>query len=145
MDVCKRIGCNEPITGRQVFCSDKCRKSHKRKSDIIPTKSDICPDKPNSDTQVGQGSFARSSKAFGVLCDMNKQAGVLAHDVPDGDPIDLLEYATRTNPELLNHGPYMTSAGLDKAGLKANRVPIPGDYDYEGVCVKTEQGWRVAA
>lgn len=42
-------------------------------------------------------------------------------------------YHPRTNPERLNWGPRMTRAELDEAGLKANRVPIPGDWDYVGV------------
>ncbi len=49
-------------------------------------------------------------------------------------------YATRTNPDRLNWGKSMTGDQLEQAGLKANRVPIPGDWDYEGVCVKTEAG-----
>ena len=39
----------------------------------------------------------------------------------------------RTNPDLLNWGDPMTSAELHDAGLRANRVPIPGDWDYNGV------------
>ncbi len=42
------------------------------------------------------------------------------------------EYAKRAIPELLNWGPWMIMAALEQAGLKANRVPIPGDWDYEG-------------
>ncbi len=44
-------------------------------------------------------------------------------------------YVTRTNPDRLNWGPWMNSDALNEAGLKANRVPIPGDWDYEGVAV----------
>ena len=43
--------------------------------------------------------------------------------------------ARRTNPDSLNWGPHMTSDQLHEAGLKANRVPIPGDWDYVGVAV----------
>lgn len=39
----------------------------------------------------------------------------------------------RTNPDVLNWGQHMTSDQLHDAGLKANRVPIPGDWDYQGV------------
>lgn len=42
-------------------------------------------------------------------------------------------YATRAHPELLNWGEWMNSTDLEQAGLKANRVTIPGDWDYEGV------------
>jgi len=40
------------------------------------------------------------------------------------------QYAPRTNPDLLNWGERMTFNELNKAGLKGNRVAIPGDWDY---------------
>ena len=43
-------------------------------------------------------------------------------------------YHPRTHPERLNWGEHMTGAQLEDAGLVANRVSIPGDYDYVGVC-----------
>lgn len=45
------------------------------------------------------------------------------------------QYATRTMPDKINWGPWMNSQQLERAGLKANRVPIPGDWDYEGEAV----------
>ncbi len=44
-------------------------------------------------------------------------------------------YITRREPEKLNWGPWMDMAGLEQAGLKANRVAIPGDWDYEGAAI----------
>ncbi len=46
---------------------------------------------------------------------------------------NLDKYITRREPKLLNWGPWMDSQQLAEAGLKANRVPIPGDWDYVGV------------
>jgi hypothetical protein len=46
------------------------------------------------------------------------------------------DYAARTNAVLLNWGEPMTAHDLERAGLKANRVPIPGDWDYHGVVMK---------
>lgn len=37
----------------------------------------------------------------------------------------------------INYGPYMTANQLAAAGLKANRVCVPGDEDYDGVCAPT--------
>ena len=53
-------------------------------------------------------------------------------------------YATRTNPDQLNYGEPLTKAGLAKARLRANRVPIPGDYDYKGVCQQISGAWAIA-
>lgn len=46
------------------------------------------------------------------------------------------DYANRTKPELLNWGKWMSAPDLAKAGLSANRVTIPGDWDYAGVGAK---------
>ena len=54
------------------------------------------------------------------------QAHYLAH--PD-------LYITRREPDKLNWGPWLDVAGLEQAGLKANRVAIPGDWDYEGTAI----------
>ncbi len=42
-------------------------------------------------------------------------------------------YIPRREPDKLNWGPWMDVAGLEQAGLKANRAAIPGDWDYVGV------------
>lgn len=40
---------------------------------------------------------------------------------------------TRAHPEMLNWGAFMSGMELQQAGYMANRVSIPGDWDYEGV------------
>jgi len=52
---------------------------------------------------------------------------------------------TRTNPSTLNTGKPMAAHQLKQAGLKANRVPIPGDWDYKGVCEQVGGVWMVGA
>ncbi len=44
-------------------------------------------------------------------------------------------YVERAFPDKLNWGPWLDVAGLEQAGLKANRVAIPGDWDYEGTAI----------
>ena len=139
---CKQ--CNKELTGRQtLFCSDRCRKQYDRNAD----KSD----KVMAIVERGQEN---ADKPIKVAIDAE---GGAVMTMPDGDSIcvhPIIQpgslrhyevhpsmYATRTNPDLLNWGQHMNSDELKQAGLKANRVPIPGDYDYVGCCVKTEQGW----
>lgn len=43
------------------------------------------------------------------------------------------KYAHRVQAVALNWGPWMNSQQLTEAGLVANRMPMPGDWDYEGV------------
>ncbi len=104
--------CDNELTGRQRnHCSDRCRKALSRTN-----KSDIS----KSDTKVGQArsgvrTFPTHIKHLEFYLDN-----------PD-------KFATRTNPEKLNWGPYMTAEQLAESGFKANRVSIPGDWDYEKV------------
>ena len=107
--------CDAELTGRQkVHCSDRCRKALSRTN-----KSDIS----NSDTEVGQ-----------ITAEELVQIEAVAMPGTLGDYYARpSQYAQRTNPDKLNWGPYMTTEQLADAGLKANRVSIPGDWDYEKV------------
>lgn len=88
MKVCKRDGCNNEVSNKATWCSDKCRKAASR------TKT---PDK----TEVGQ-----------------------------------VKSDTVTEP-------YLTADQLAEAGLDYNRVPVPGDPDYTGVCKQVDGKWTV--
>ncbi len=118
MDKVKPCGnklCSASVIGRQRFCSDRCRKAASR------TNSDtINSDKANSD-KVGQAAS---------LCVQAMVAGPGSYEHYIASPD---KYAQRTNPDKINFGPVMSAAELVHAGLKANRVPIPGDWDYVGV------------
>ena len=41
------------------------------------------------------------------------------------------DYIPRLEPDKLNWGQWMTVSELERDGLKANRVTMPGDWDYE--------------
>ncbi len=100
--------CDNELTGRQKnHCSDRCRKALSRTS-----KSDI----PNPDTKVGQTRTGTHPATHAEHLEFY-------YANPD-------RYATRTNPDKLNWGPLMTMDQLEQAGLKANRVSIPGDWDF---------------
>lgn len=43
-------------------------------------------------------------------------------------------YHPRTHPECLNWEGWMDAGELKANGFKANRVSIPGDWDYVGNC-----------
>jgi len=42
------------------------------------------------------------------------------------------DYRRRLDPERLNWGAPLDVVHLKQAGLRANRIPIPGDWDYVG-------------
>jgi len=69
-----------------------------------------------------------------VLMKIDKACG----DYPDRPSLEHYQdspeyYVQRAHPERLNWGPYMTADQLAEAGLVANRVSIPGDWDYQGL------------
>lgn len=50
------------------------------------------------------------------------------------------EHAKASSKSEHNWGPWLDTDQLERAGLKANRVSIPGDWDHEGVYVCAELG-----
>jgi len=48
-------------------------------------------------------------------------------------------YRRRYQPERLNWGEPLTEKQLKQAGFRANREPIPGDWDYEEIKEPIEQ------
>ena len=147
-DICLRDGCKNMLTGKQRFCSDKCRKAASRTGN---------PDKPKSDTEVGQDVLVNSGPHeynhpsliipeldpnFSPITYIHPdQAGSLKEDwvepasLEDYNDNNDRKYITRANPDKLNWGPWMTTEELVAAGFRANRVSIPGDWDYVGVAV----------
>lgn len=137
---CRAYGCTQALTGRQrEFCSDKCRKRASR-TQTTPedgsgsTNADRMAVEPGQ-TERGQQSRTRPSIP-------PPDPGCIRLVVGPASLDDYLDehgrhYAPRAHPELLNWGDWMTSLQLEQAGLKANRVPIPSDWDYEGVAQAT--------
>lgn len=102
---CKQ--CNVEISNRAKFCSDKCRMQFKR------SQPEQKANKLNPNTEpeqiVGRASYEHYL-AYPEL------------------------FAKRSFPDKLNWGVWMNYKDLKKVHLVANRVPLPGDFDYVGVC-----------
>lgn len=111
---CRNPNCSNELTGRQKsHCSDRCRKALSRTD-----KSDIS----NPDTKVGQPEHIESRD------EILHHLGRLQHYLDNPS-----RYVTRTAPEKLNWGPWLDAVVLKARGFVANRVSIPGDWDYAGV------------
>lgn len=114
---CKWDKCSNESRTRSQFCSETCSKRHRRNSD-----------KPGQiEPEVGQNDASNPDKP-----NPDNEVG----QNPD-------KMAIRTNPDNINYGTHMSAGELKQAGLTANRVPIPGDADYTGVCVKVGDKWEV--
>lgn len=117
---CLRDGCQAELTGRQrAYCSDKCRKAQSR----TDTTHEDGPGSTNAD-KPGHNYPLNADTCPTLNPDTPTRTNRIGPDV---------YYWPRPNTERLNWGEYMTAAELDQAGLKANRVTIPGDWDYVGV------------
>jgi hypothetical protein len=125
---CKQ--CNsefEPKRADARFCGKKCRALHAKRNQLSATI------KRNPEAQPDR---------VGVLMPDKVEVKILNDDFGHV-LIEQPTYATRTNPDNLNYGDYMTSEQLADTGLKANRVPTPGDSDYNGVCELIDGKWVV--
>ena len=130
--ICKWHRCSNETRTRSEFCSDTCSKRYRRN-----------PDKPGqeakSDTKPGQTSHVTELSSGEVAEIMDVSVPALEVEVC-GMITGLLHYTANPNmyvernePDKLNWGEYMDRDELKRRGFKANRVSIPGDWDYRKV------------
>ncbi|MCK5017523.1 MAG: hypothetical protein KAS32_10690 [Candidatus Peribacteraceae bacterium] len=110
--------CGKEMNGRGKTCSSKCRKILSRsvtESVTTVTQSVTKPTVTKCD-RVSVTSWTVTGHEAGLQHYLNH---------PD-------MYYPRKEPDKLNWGPHMTATQLHNSKFKANRVAIPGDYDYAG-------------
>lgn len=106
MPECKREGCDkELLNERAVFCGDACRMAFNRSIKKLPEHDSPEQTDPNTEPE--------------------RVASLEDYQVNGKD------YAVRACAELLNWGGWLSESDLVLARLSGNRVPIPGDWDYE--------------
>ena len=132
---CKNETCsiNVVSTGNRVkeFCSARCRMQHKR------SKANIQSEQIQSEQeQPAQSEQDIITEVTVPSVTPPRVAPTQAFCVSDGRP---------SIPDTLNYGHYVTAPQLKQAGFKSNRVSIPGDHDYKGVCKQQGSVWQVAA
>lgn len=131
---CKNLMCDNDVAGRSAYCSSKCRVAYSRfKGTVTKTVTTNNQNSGRSVTVVAESVTAPES----VTC--SSESVTLEHYYSNPEI-----YATRTNPEKLNWGEPMSWEDMALAKLVGNRVGIPGDWDYEGVCVEVDGAWKVA-
>lgn len=88
-----------------IYCSGKCRKMDG--AEPLPVIEPL-PGSPASLSEIPKPAVA-------TLADYKSHPN---------------KYRRRLDPETLNWGEVLTREQLKQAGLRANREPIPGDWDY---------------
>ncbi len=107
---CKQ--CNVEVSGRQLYCSDKCKQEAYRNRSTVTTVTDVTV--TPTVTRPEPVTVEERTASYQDYIDN-----------PD-------DYATRANAAALRWGEWMAMDELAEAGYKANRVTIPGDWDYVG-------------
>lgn len=129
MALCKN-NCGKEAKGRSMYCSPSCKVAYNRnKTKSIDT---------NRNMEAGPLQFGRHDEVFiddnDNLASSPRDIATYNHYLANIIIAGQTSYAERAHPEKLNWGPLMSSVELASAGLVANRVPIPGDWDYTGIC-----------
>jgi hypothetical protein len=134
--------CGIELSGKQRFCSDKCRKRTSR------TNSDkINAPESNMKDELGQVGHNVPPEIVRIEPELVQNATrtdelvrTQSRNKPDNYGQDNCQcYHCKTsrinkNPKRFNHGDYMTAQELALNGYDLNRVTLPGDVDYGGVC-----------
>ena len=94
------------------FCSDKCKVSFNRNKVTVTTDNPVTL----SDVTLTRHTYTGGSDCGCGMC-KNK--------------------VVNKSSKIINHGPWKSASELKENEI--NRVPIPGDVDYEG-CMKFEGG-----
>lgn len=134
------------------YCNNKCRMAYKRrraKLQAVLTEQNLNPNTVQSEqiqseqpkrTDSNSDRASRTVLKSETISRVFDRLATRAVSLADyqSHPED---YATRTNPELINWGPWLNMAQLEahkrmyKLSKYHNRSPIPGDWDYVGVAV----------
>ncbi len=108
--------------------AERQRDSRARKRDIVTPEGVTSVTAEVGQEQAGQPSGTHPLDQLAI--DTDDMSASLKHYQAYPE-----KYIPRREPDKLNWGPWMNSQQLEQAGLKANRVSIPGDWDYAGVAV----------
>ncbi len=120
--------CSKEAQGKSKYCSPSCKVAYNRNK--------------GKSIETNRNNEAGPVQNDEVVIDANSNLMVislehyLANVIIEGQT----SYAERTHPEKLNWGPRMDTADLASSPYLANRVPIPGDFDYCGVFIGEENG-----
>ena len=110
--------CGKELSGKQRFCSDKCRMMFNRTTRTGKTEQ------PEQNTQPEQVEQTKPNIS-------NKPCN---YGLTDCTCMHCQTARVNKSNARLNHGEPMSAADLVLNGYTHNRVTLPGDADYVGVC-----------
>lgn len=149
-------GANEQQTNIDVPDGHKVEQIQLNKRNTVTSQnktSDVASGSTNSDEgeQNCQSGYSKEDKLLAAIfppeveVDPNEDLSCLSGpaNLKDYHSPHGRRYVPRQFPDDMNWGDPMTVSELAAAGLKYNRVTIPGDWDYKGVCEQVDGEWQV--
>ncbi len=130
---CKWTDCENDARAKSPFCGDTCYKRWNRANTMAQDGSGST----NSDKVIPNSPPTRTDNSDKSNSDTTRTASISDYWEHPND------YGSRRDPDSLNWGPWMDAIELAQAGLKGNRVTLPGDWDYVGVCKCIDGVWVV--
>ena len=143
---CKYELCSNESQGSSAYCSNSCRaKESRRNKSSATSQAQHLSATPDAETKTFKPACvvcenAERGESGEMLCGGTQICRASLDDYLQDRQEGTGRYAKRTAPELLNWDKPMTAEELarhkSKHHLKSyhNRVTIPGDWDYEGIC-----------
>lgn len=121
MKTCKDNQCNNEVTGKQVFCSDACRKRTARTMIADMSNSDS-----NSDTVVMRNGSSIAGMSIDQISD------------------EAIESSPPCTDKQLSSPCHACKEFKDCDYLHNQTTAKPGDADYKGVCVEVDGAMVIA-
>jgi hypothetical protein len=129
---------NQSSTKPVKYCSDACRKAYSRKNAGFNKQDQQCPSVESIKTRESGQEVCPVSSENGQNPD-NKESGQITDKPANYGRADCQckhcqQVQTNKSNAILNHNGYMSASELIANGYTHNRVSLPGDVDYIGVC-----------
>ena len=113
----KCLNCNNEAVGHSKYCGDSCKVLWNRKQKSVNRKQGI----------TEQEFTEKVSEIYDVPVKLPANFGQ-----PNCECMHCQSKRVNKSKNIINHGPVKTAAQLGPNEI--NRVSLPGDVDYRGVC-----------
>lgn len=134
--------CGNELVGKQRFCSDKCRMAYNRDKANKPEQKNapesIVRHEPERTRTTVPLESEQSEQIFPEQSNPNNPFIVHFGGLADCECMMCKTARTNGHKANINHGDYAPASALTASGFTVNRVALPGDTDYVGICSESQ-------
>lgn len=124
MNKCLNPSCNNDTQGKSRYCSDKCKVAYNRNKLNSKTVTETVTNQTVTDKSVTDVTVTPEGEKLQVPTNYGQ---------PDCECMHCQIKRGNKSHNIINHGKYKQAHQL--ADNEINRVALPGDIDYDGVCL----------